>query len=136
MTSDFILPYRQLKLNSFILERREEIAQTTGLLETEAVKIFEYGKNNDEYWDGAKLHQQVVNKALSIAEVFYPGYLLLYLFDNATSCFVYAKDAFQVQDMNKGCGGKQPILRDKWFDNGDGCLAQSMNFLNDKNQWI
>ena len=126
MTSDFILPYGRLNLNSLTPEKREEIAQTTGLLKTEAVKIFEYGKNNDGYWDKAKLHQQVVNKALPIAEALYPGYSLLYLFDNATSHSVYAKDALQVQDMNKGCGGKQPILRDGWFDNGDGCLAQSM----------
>ena len=49
MTSDFISPYRQLNLNFLTLERREEIAQTTRLLEIEAVEIFEYGKNNDEY---------------------------------------------------------------------------------------
>ena len=56
MTSDFILPYGRFNLSSLTPERREEIAQITGLLETESVEIFEYGKNNDEYWDGAKLH--------------------------------------------------------------------------------
>lgn len=70
--------------------------------------IFDYGKNNDGYWDGAKLHQQVVNKALPIAEALYPGYSLLFLFNNATSHSVYAKDALQVKDMNKGVGSQQP----------------------------
>ena len=56
MTLDFILPYRQLNLNFFTPERREEIAQTIELLETKAVEIFQYGKNNDGYWNGAKLY--------------------------------------------------------------------------------
>lgn len=47
MTLDFLLSYRRLNLNSFTLKKREEIVQT-GLLEIEAVEIFEYRKNNDE----------------------------------------------------------------------------------------
>ena len=38
--------------------------------------------------------------------------------------------------MNKGCGGKQPILRNGWFDQGGTRITQPMNFLNDKNQWV
>ena len=53
---DFILPYRRLNLNSFTQERRKKLAQTIRLLETEAVEIFEYEKNNNGYRDGAKLH--------------------------------------------------------------------------------
>ena len=106
MTSDFNLPYEQLNLNSLTPEKREEIGQTTGLLEMEAIKIYENRKNNDGYWDGVKLHQQVVSKALPIAKALYPGYSLFYLFDNATSHAIYAKDALQVQNMNKRCGGK------------------------------
>ena len=67
--------------------------QETGLIETKAVNVFQYGKNNDGYWDGAKLYQKVVKKALSIAKALYPNYSLLFLFDNATSHFVYLKDA-------------------------------------------
>lgn len=59
----------------------------------ELVKIFEYGKNNNEYLNGTKLYQQVVNKALPIAETLYPSYSLLFLFNNATSDLVYAKNA-------------------------------------------
>ena len=78
-----------------------------GLLETEVVEVFEYGKNNNGYWDRAKLYKQVVSKALRIAEVLYSRYSLLFLFNNATSHLFYAKNAFQVQEMNKSVKGKQ-----------------------------
>ena len=135
MVSEFILPYGRLNLASLTSEERETI-RGTRLLEEEAVEIFEYGKNNDGYWDGAKLHQQVVNKALLIAEALYPGYALLFLFDNSTSHSVYAKDALQVKDMNKSSGGKQPVLRNDWFEKEGSRVAQPMNFLNDKNELV
>ena len=78
----------------------------------EVVEIFEYRKSNNRYWDGPKLHHQVITKALSIAKAFYPGYSLLLLFDNLTSYFVYAQNALYIANMNKGMEGKQPILRD------------------------
>ena len=59
-------------------EKRQEVLELTGLSHSEAVEIFEYRKNNDGYWDGAKLHQQVVNKALPIAKVLFPGYSLYF----------------------------------------------------------
>ena len=57
MTSEFFLPYGRLNLASFTPEKREEVIQQTGLQEIEAVENFEYEKNNDGYWDGAKLHK-------------------------------------------------------------------------------
>ena len=104
MVSEFILPFGRLNLASLTPEKMQEVMEKTSLMHTEAVEVFEYGKNNDGYWDGAKLHQQVVNKALPIAEALYPGYSLLFLFDNVTSYLVYAKNALQVKDMNKGTG--------------------------------
>ena len=93
MTSEFFLSYKRLNLASLTPEKREEMVCQNRLHEIEAVEIFEYGKNNDGYWDEAKLHKQVVNKALPIAKALYLGYSLLYLFDNATSHSVYARDA-------------------------------------------
>lgn len=52
-----------------------------------------------------KLHQQVVNKVLPITKTFILD-SLFYLFDNATSHFVYAKDALQVKNINKRCKKK------------------------------
>lgn len=89
--------------------------EKTGLTYIKAVEIFEYRKNNDKYWNGAKLHQQVINKALLIAKALYPGYLLLFFFDNAISHSVYAKNTLQVKDMNKNAGGQQPRLCNTWF---------------------
>ena len=57
MTSEFHLPYGQLNLASLTPEKREEVIQQTGSQEIEAVEIFEYGKNKDGYWDGAKLRK-------------------------------------------------------------------------------
>lgn len=48
---------------------------------------------------------QIVKKALPIGEALYPGYTLLFLFDNETSHAIYALDALQVGNMNKGPGG-------------------------------
>lgn len=58
---------------------------------SEAVVLFEYGKANERYWDGPKLHQQVVKKALPIAEALYSDYCLLFLFDNVTSHSLYVE---------------------------------------------
>lgn len=65
----------------------------TGLRMNEVVKILEYGKNNDGYWDRAKLVWQMIDKVLLVAETLYSGYSILFIFDNATSHLVYAVDA-------------------------------------------
>ena len=135
MVYEFILPYGQLNLALLTYEERETI-WGTGLLEEKVVEIFEYEKNNDNYWDGAKLYQQVINKALLIAEAPYLGYSLFLLFDNATSYSVYTKDALQIKDMNKSSGGKQPVLRNSWFEKVGTKIAQPRNFLNDKNELL
>ena len=67
------------------------------------------------YWTGEHLLDQIRTKALPIGEALYPGYELLFMFDNATSHAVYAKDELQVAHMNKGPGGQQPFLRAGWY---------------------
>lgn len=47
-----------------------------------------------------------MEKALLIAEALYPGYYILFMFDNATSHSVYAEDALCANKMNKGSGSK------------------------------
>ena len=65
---------------------------------------------------------KIINKTLPIAQSLYPGYKLLFMFDNATSHSIYAKDALQVAHMNKGPGGQQPFLRPGWYTNPNGKL--------------
>lgn len=98
------------------MERREEMVHQNGLQKIEAVKIFEYRKNNDGYWDEAKLYKQIVHKVLPIAEALYLRNSLFYLFDNITSHSVYTKNALQIKDINKRYRGKQSVLRDRWFN--------------------
>lgn len=43
-------------------------------------------------------------------ENLYPGYELLFMFDNAISHSIYAKDALQVIQINKGPSGQQPFF--------------------------
>ena len=74
------------------------------------MKISQYRKNNDGYCDRAKLHHQVVTKALIIAKTLYLGYSHLYFFNNATSHSVYVKDALQIKNKNKDRTDKQPQL--------------------------
>lgn len=107
----------------------------TGLTVTETVELFRYGKSNEVYWDGHKLHKQVVNKALPIAEVLYPGYSLLFLFDNATSHFVFAQDALCTKQMNKGTGGQQLWLSNGWFEKNRACIIQPMFFQKEDGTW-
>ena len=81
-----------------------------GLHIIEAIEIFEYEKSNNGYWDRPKLYHQVVTKVLPIAEALYPGYSLLFLFNNTTSHFIYAQNALCTANINKEVEEKQPIL--------------------------
>lgn len=74
------------------------------------VKLFGYKKNNERYWDRAKLHKQVVGKALPIIETSYLDYWLLSLFDNTISHFVYANNTLHIRKMNRSFGSKQVWL--------------------------
>lgn len=56
MIFEFIILFSQLNLAFFSPEKREKIVQEIGLIEIKAVEIFKYEKNNDRYWDRAKLH--------------------------------------------------------------------------------
>ena len=129
MVSDFLLPWSQLNLHSLSDQAQHELASSGVPLE--AVEFFEYGKNNEGYWTGEHLLKQVVEKAMPIGEALYPGYQLLFLFDNATSHSVFALDALQVDEMNKSTGGQQKFLRDGWYINSEGnTIRQEMSFLN------
>lgn len=69
----FLLLFGRLNLAFLTPEKRNKAVKKYRLISTEAVELFEYEKNNDGYLDEAKLYNQVIKKALSIAEVFYSG---------------------------------------------------------------
>ena len=135
MASEFLLSSDRLNLSLLFQEKRDEIITKTGLTVTAAVELFEYGKNHEGYWDGVKLHEQVISKALPVAEAFYPGYALLFLFDNATSHSVYAKNALRTKDMNKGIGDQQAQLGNGWYENDGIKHDQPMSFQKVNGNW-
>lgn len=76
----------------------------------EIIKVFGYKKDNDRYWNKTKLYQQVVKKVLCITKIFYPDYLLLFLFPNGTSYFIYAKNVLQAKNIDKKFEKEQIVL--------------------------
>jgi len=123
MVSDFLLPWSRLNLLSLPKERQQEL--TSSGVPLEAAVLFEYGKE-EGYWDGQRLLEQLKTRALPIASALYPGYEFLFLFDNATSHSVYTDDALRASKMNKGRGGRQPLLRDGWYRDGEEIVRQQM----------
>lgn len=128
MVLEFILLFRQLNLVLLSSGKREEVIEKTYLILTKLVKIFEYKKNNNKYWDGAKVYKQVVNKKLLIIEILCHGYSLLFCFDNAISHLVNAKDILYIKDLNKSIEGKQLQLRNRQFSCGNISVDQLINF--------
>lgn len=45
--------------------------------------------------------KQVITKVLPIVEALYPGYQLLFLFDNVINYLVFALDVLQVDEISK-----------------------------------
>lgn len=56
MISEFIFLFRRLNLLFLTLKQREDVLEKTRLTYTEVIKIFEYKKNNNNYWNRAKLY--------------------------------------------------------------------------------
>lgn len=132
IVSDFLLPWSRLDLFSLFHTRQEELANLD--IPLEAVEFFEYGKNNDGYWNGEHLLKQVVKKAMPIGEALYPGYQLLFLFDNATSHLVFAFDALQVDEINKDTKRQQRFLQNRWYTDCDKNIVQQEMFFWKPNQ--
>lgn len=53
-------------------------------------------------------------------EALYPGYELLFMFDNVTSQVIFAENVLQVAHMNKRPRGQQFFLRAGWYKATDG----------------
>ncbi|RPA85772.1 hypothetical protein BJ508DRAFT_198382, partial [Ascobolus immersus RN42] len=76
----------------------------------DSAEYLEYGKDN--YWDGEKMTDHILNVVLPMLELVHPGCQYLFLFDNATNHCSYAEDALVARRMNWGPGGSQPLMRD------------------------
>lgn len=67
------------------------------------------------WWNGDKLLEQVVDKAIPAFEAQFPGCKALFAFDNARNHLKFADDAPHVSEINLEPGGKNPkIMRDTY----------------------
>lgn len=105
IVSDFLFPWSRLNLLFLLLEKPQELASSDIFFEV--VTYFKYGKMEEGYWMGKHLLDQIKSKVLPITEILYPGYELLFMFDNAISHAIYAKNALQVTHINKGPGRQE-----------------------------
>lgn len=115
MVLEFLLSFEHLNLSSLFEEKKKEMVQKSSLKVIKVMKIFEYRKSNNRYWDKPKLHHLIIIKVFFIAEAFYLDYSLLFLFDNATSHSIYTQNVLHIANMNKEIEGKKLILRDKCY---------------------
>ena len=113
MVLDFPFPWSQLNLHFLSSEKQDRLVSLGVSLE--AVTYFGYGKIEERYWTDEYLLNQIQKKTLPIGETLYLGYALLFMFDNTTSHSIYAKDALQVANMNKGLEGQPAFLRPEWY---------------------
>lgn len=115
MVSD-LLPFGRLRPFTSLQWVSQFSIGSTGLTETEAVEIFVYGRSSDGY--GMEIHFFEIGgwECCTDRRGSYPGYSS-FMFDNATSSAVYAKDALCTGDIARNrfstTTGSTPLEEDK-----------------------
>lgn len=71
MISDFLLPFGRLGFSRLSNDNQNSLLAATVLAGTGVVENFEYEKYNDGYWDGHKLLEEVIDKAVPIVEALF-----------------------------------------------------------------
>ena len=102
------------------LRVRDEVSDDELLregLERDATVYFVYGDKGEGYWKGEDMVQQVLDKAIPVFEKEYgKDCKACFLFDNSPNHGVFAEDALIAEKMNLKFGGKQPLMRDGWYE--------------------
>lgn len=96
-----------------------------GSLVREAVRLFEYGK--DQYWTDEHMVEHTT-QATKIFHLAFPHFRGVFAFDNATNHCSFADDALIASKMSLSSGGKQPKMRDGWYMRGSRRRPQRMIF--------
>lgn len=89
MASDFFFPFGWLNFLLLSEKKRKKIIDKIRLLVMEVIKLFEYWYTNKNYLNWLSLYKQMINKVLPIIKKLYLSYLLIFLFNNATSHSIY-----------------------------------------------
>lgn len=125
--SEFITPWGRLSGGP---EVTDDMLLQLGLNKREATEIIQCG--GDIWWDQDHIIQQTL-AAISVFEAAHPDCQALFLFVNATSHSAFGEDALRTSRMNKGWGGKQPHMRNGYFNDSDGIqVTQRMTIERDE----
>lgn len=112
---DFLFLQSQLNILSFSLEKQQKLASASIFFK--AITYIQYSKIEERYWIDKHLLNQIKNKALSITKALYPGYELLFIFDNATGYAIYTKNILQIVQIKKDLESQQLFLQAKQYWN-------------------
>lgn len=132
MVSEFLAPIRRLQIPDCVSDTQLFLNFYWPLDENQkphccCTEFFEYRKDN--YRDGDKMTDQIVNLATGIFSYIYLECQALFAFDNASNHACFAENALLAKKMNLGVGGKQSCMRDSY--NSATQRSWSMTFLED-----
>ncbi len=113
MASEFLTPSGRLKVpdsvpDEGLLQQIHLPLDGNGKPAHYATELLEFGKDN--YWTSDKMVDQAVKIVARVFSYTYLGCQALFAFDNSSNQSCYAEDALLVENMNRGPGGKKPIL--------------------------
>eukprot|EP00733_Pompholyxophrys_punicea_P000855 Pompholyxophrys_punicea_v1_NODE_325_length_2252_cov_4.671825.p1 type:complete len:134 gc:universal NODE_325_length_2252_cov_4.671825:1165-764(-) len=112
MISDFICEeIGYLKLT----EEQKKLPEASRLSSPNARVVFEYGKNRSGYWGNEHFQKQLEN-VIAIHNIRFPHAQALFVVDNSSGHRAFAPNALNAEKMNVNPGGKQPILRNTFWN--------------------
>ena len=109
-------------------EEYDQAKQSNPNIWIEARAYLEYGENREGYWNSKKFMKQI-KMAVKIEEIKYPkcdNWRHLWIFDHSSCNVAMPDDALDVSEMNINPGGKQGIMRDRFWND----KIQHMNYAN------
>jgi hypothetical protein len=121
--------FRQGKQYSDVLAATEKrgTAAKQPLKSSPFVVQFEYGINAEGYWTYDHMVLQFED-CVDVVNVLYPGYDYIFLFDHSCGHDRKRPDGLCANSIQKGFGGKQPMMRDTKIEN-DSYLGRFRNGL-------
>ena len=83
---------------------------------------FEYGASNEGYWNYERMVLQLED-CIDVVKILWPQYDYLFLFDHSCGHDKQRADGLNAENMLRGYGGKQALLRDTTIEQEEGCLG-------------
>ncbi|KAH9095140.1 hypothetical protein Ae201684P_009995 [Aphanomyces euteiches] len=117
---------RCIMISEFLCECHGRMKAVLDGTELTTMEKLTPGKNEEGWWTADHLLHQIQQKMLPVVEAQHPGCVCVFLFDNSTNHVAFAVDALSTSTMNLYAGGKQPKLRDGWYEKDGVRIAQPM----------